>query len=328
MLRFFDNANFNFLGAGRRAFLWATALFAVVGFAVLGVRGLNESIEFTGGTLIQIRAADSTMTIGRVRDVLQGAGITGSELSTFGTARDLLIRTPIPADAEDTDAAAQAAAQNVGRALTAAFGAGSYTVNRVEAIGPKVGGELRTRALLAVLLSFAAILVYLTFRFEWRFGVAAIAATVQDVVLTIAFIALMDIELSLIVVAAILTIEGYSLNDKIVVFDRVRENLHKFKRQNFPEILNRSVNETLPRTVLTGGSVLAALLALLILAGPVIRPLAWVMTFGIISGTFSSMYTGAPVLLAIERRWPGEDVRGTKTITAAGPAPGAPTQTT
>jgi preprotein translocase subunit SecF len=184
----------------------------------------------------------------------------------------------------------------------------------VEAIGPKVGGELRTRALLAILLSFGATLVYLTFRFEWRFGIAAIGATGHDILLTIAFLALMDLEVSLLVIAAMLTIVGYSLNDKIVVFDRVRENLHKYKRENFPGILNRSVNETLPRTVLTGGSVIAALLALLLLGGPVIRAFAWVMTFGVIIGTFSSMFIGSLILLRIERRWPGEDVRGTKTL--------------
>jgi preprotein translocase SecF subunit len=122
------------------------------------------------------------------------------------------------------------------------------------------------------------------------------------------------------VIAAILTIVGYSMNDTIVVFDRVRENLHKYKRENFVEILNRSVNETLPRTVLTGGSTIAATLSLLIFAGPVIRAFAWVMAFGLVVGTFSSIFIAAPVLLAIERRWPGEDVRGAKSITAAAPA--------
>jgi preprotein translocase subunit SecF len=314
MLRVFEHANFDFLGAATRRYLLVTTVFTVVGLATLAVRGVNSSIEFTGGTLIQVHTTDSTITVGRIRAALTSGGISGSEISTFGTDRDFLIRSRIAADSGDTDGAAQVAADAVGEALTAAFGEGSYNIARRSAIGPKVGGELRTRALLAILLSFGATLVYLTFRFEWRFGIAAIGATAQDVLLTIAFIALMNIEVSLVVIAAMLTILGYSLNDKIVVFDRVRENLHKYKRENFPGILNRSVNETLPRTVLTGGSVIAALLALLLLGGLVLRGFAWVMLFGVIIGTFSSMYIGSFILLRIERRWPGEDVRGTKTL--------------
>jgi len=314
MLRVFEHANFDFLGAATRRYLLITAIFAVVGLATLAVRGVNSSIEFTGGTLIQVHATDSTITVGRIRDALTAGGIGGSEISNFGTDRDFLIRSRIAGDSGATDAAVQAAADAVGQALAAAFGTGSYSIARREAIGPKVGGELRTRALLAILLSFGATLVYLTFRFEWRFGIAAIGATAQDILLTIAFIALMNIEVSLIVIAAMLTILGYSLNDKIVVFDRVRENLHKYKREDFPGILNRSVNETLPRTVLTGGSVIAALLALLLLGGPVLRGFAWVMLFGVVIGTFSSMFVGSFILLQIERRWPGEDVRGTKAL--------------
>jgi preprotein translocase SecF subunit len=322
MQRVFEHANFEFLGAASRRYLVATSIFVLTGLVTLGFRGINSSIEFTGGTLIQVRAADSTITIGGIRAALSAAGIAGSELSTYGTARDFLIRSAIAADTADTDAAAQAAAQRVGQALATAFGQERYSIERVEAIGPKVGGELRTRAILAILLSFGATLVYLTFRFEWRFGVAAIGATVNDILLTVAFMALMDLELSLLVIAAMLTIVGYSLNDKIVVFDRVRENLHKYKRENFPGILNHSVNETLPRTVLTGGSVIAALLALLLLGGPVIGAFAMVMTFGVVVGTFSSMYIGPSILLWVERRWPGEDVRGTKTLdtTRAQPA--------
>jgi preprotein translocase subunit SecF len=315
MLRLFDNANYDLLGARRKAYI-ATGLMAVVGLIALAVRGVNSSIEFTGGTLIQVRAVDSTISIGAIRSALEGHGISGSELSTFGTDRDFLIRARVEADTSGSDSEAQAAAAAVGRALTETFGDGSHTVERVEAIGPKVGGELRTRALLAILLSFGATLIYVTFRFEWRFGIATIAATAHDIVLTVCFIGLMHLEISLLVIAAILTIVGYSMNDTIVVFDRVRENLHKYKRENFVEILNRSVNETLPRTVLTGGSTIAATLSLLIFAGPVIRAFAWVMAFGLIVGTFSSIFIAAPVLLAIERRWPGEDVRGAKSIIA------------
>jgi preprotein translocase SecF subunit len=180
-----------------------------------------------------------------------------------------------------------------------------------------------------VLLSFAATLVYLAFRFEWRFGAASVLATAHDILTTIAFISYMNLEVSLVVVSAILTVVGYSLNDTIVIFDRTRENLHKYKRQDLSEIVNRSVNETLPRTVLTNTTSLAALIALLVLAGDVIRPFAWVMAFGVFTGTFSSVYIAAPVLMAIEKRWPGKDARGVKARvmpsgTGSTPAPASP----
>jgi preprotein translocase SecF subunit len=155
-----------------------------------------------------------------------------------------------------------------------------------------------------------------------RFAFAASAATAHDIVVTISFLALMNLEVSLVVVAAVLTIVGYSMNDTIIVFDRVRENLRKYKRGQIYDILNLSVNEVLPRTVLTGGTTLAAVLALLIFGGAVIRSFAWVMTFGIVVGTFSSWFIASPVLLWIERRWPGEDVHGTRALAPA--ARGAP----
>jgi preprotein translocase subunit SecF len=183
-----------------------------------------------------------------------------------------------------------------------------------------------------VLLSFGATLVYLWFRFEWRFGIAAIGATAHDILLTVAFISLMKLEVSLVIVAAILTILGYSLNDTIVVFDRVRENLRIYKRHYMTGILNLSLNETLPRTVMTGTTTLVATLALLIFGSEAIRGFAWVMTFGIVIGTFSSIFIASPILLAIDRRWPGEDARGARNLEprvasarpkAPGPSPAA-----
>ena len=160
------------------------------------------------------------------------------------------------------------------QALESVVGAGKFTVGKSTAVGPKVGAELRSKAFLAILLSFAAVLAYLAIRFEWRFGLAAVAATAHDLLATLAFIAIMRIEVSLFVVAALLSIVGYSLNDTIVIFDRVRENLHKAKQEGFANILNRSVNDTLPRTVLTGGTALGSLIAMAALGGDVVRPFA------------------------------------------------------
>jgi preprotein translocase SecF subunit len=204
-----------------------------------------------------------------------------------------------------------------------------YRIARREAVGPKVGRELQSKAIMAILFSFVVTLIYLAFRFEWRFGLAAVVATAHDIIATLAFISVMHLEVSLVVVGAVLTVVGYSLNDTIIIFDRVRENLRKYRRQNLYEILNLSINETLPRSVLTHGTTIATTLALLLLAGEVIRPFAWVMSFGIFTGTFSSIYIAAPVLLWIEKRWPGEDARGAKTFAVrAATAPLAPTTPT
>src|SRR5918992_921424 len=155
-----------------------------------------------------------------------------------------------------------------------------------------------------------AVMAYLAYRFEWRFGVAAVIATAHDILASIAFIGIARLEVSLFVVAGLMTIIGYSLNDTIVIFDRIRENLHLRKREHFTDILNRSINETLPRTAFTGTTALGSLLALTILGGDVVRPFALLMLFGVIVGTFSSIYIASPVLLAIETRWPGPDAKG------------------
>jgi preprotein translocase subunit SecF len=223
--------------------------------------------------------------------------VSGAELQRFGGPNQFLVRI---GTAEGTEASAAVAV-----AVERVAGRDGYRIERSEGIGPKVGSELRQQAATAILLSFVATLAYLAYRFEWRFGLAAIVATAHDILATIAFIAVLRLEFSLIIVAAILTVVGYSLNDTIVIFDRVRENLRRPDREGFVALLNRSVNETLPRTVLTGGTGLATLIALAIFGGDVIRPFALVMFFGIFTGTFSSIFIAAPVLLWIERRWPG-----------------------
>ncbi len=314
MIRIFANAQYDFLAVRKVAYI-ATLALVVPGLLLLAFRGLNESIEFTGGTLIQIEARDSAITTASIRSTLVAAGIEGPEIQTFGAANEFVIRARLQARSRAGEEATDETAAAVSGALANAFGEGSYEVARTEAVGPKVGGELRQKALLAIVLSFGVTLIYLAFRFEWRFGIAAVAATAHDILAGVAFISILNLEISLVVIAAVLTIVGYSLNDTIVVFDRVRENLHKYKRQNLYEILNRSVNETLPRTLLTGVSTLVATGSLLIFGGRVIQGFALVMTFGIIVGTFSSIYIASPVLLAIEQKWPGQDVRGAKTIT-------------
>jgi preprotein translocase subunit SecF len=316
-MRLFANANYDFIGQRKRGYA-ITGAFIVIGLVVLLVRGVNYSVEFTGGTLIQVeteRPADA----GALRNALQARGIEGAEIQTFGSDREMVVRARVAregTDANDTQATAEAVSQ----ALDATLGAGTYKILRTEAVGPKVGGELRQQAVLAILMSFLAVLAYLAFRFEWRFGIAAVVATIHDIVAALAFIGFARLEVSLFVVAGLLTIVGYSLNDTIVIFDRIRENLHRLKRESFENILNRSINETLPRTFFTGTTALGSLVALSVLGGDVVRPFALLMLFGVVVGTFSSIYIASPVLLAIEKRWPGPDARG-----HLGPKTAAPT---
>ncbi|MGH7521265.1 MAG: protein translocase subunit SecF [Gemmatimonadales bacterium] len=312
MLRLFKDANYDFIGARRWAYGFS-ALLIVPGLLWLLVTGLNYSIEFTGGTLVQIRTTEPVGT-GPIRTALSNAGIEGAEVKEFGSDREYAIRARVTTEEGAAILGPQETAAAVQRALDAGLGAGTSSVVRREAVGPKVGRELQGKAITAILFSFVVTLIYLAFRFEWRFGLAAIIATAHDILATIAFMRYLNLEVSLVVVAAVLTIVGYSLNDTIVIFDRVRENLHKYRRQNLYEILNLSINETLPRTVLTGGTTILTALTLAFIAGEVIRPFSLVMTFGIIVGTFSSIFVAAPVLLWIEKRWPGEDARGARTF--------------
>ena len=305
-MRLFANANYDFLGHRRIAFL-ISAAFIVPGLLLLLIRGVNYSVEFTGGTLIQVETK-TPVNVAAVRDALAAHGVSGAEIQTFGSERELAIRTRTAAGADPNDT--QAGAAVVRQALDGVLGVGSYTVLRTEAVGPKVGGELRHKAMMAILLSFVAVLCYLAFRFEWRFGVAAVIATMHDIVASLAFIGITRLEVSLFVVAGLLTIVGYSLNDTIVIFDRIRENLHRRKREQFGEIINRSINETLPRTFFTGTTALGSLVALSVLGGDVVRPFALLMLFGVVVGTFSSIYIASPVLLLIEQRWPGPAARG------------------
>jgi len=312
MIRLFANASYDFIKWRRWAY-GLTAAIIIPGLALFLVHGLNYSIEFTGGTLIQVETTQPVGT-GKIRSALDAAGI-----------RDAVVRARVGRSAERAaEPTTEATAQAVDSALAAGLGAGQYKIVRTEAVGPKVGRELQGKAFLAIFFSFVVTLIYLAIRFEWRFGLAAVLATFHDILTTIAFIRYLNLEVSLVVVGAVLTMVGYSLNDTIIIFDRVRENLHKYRRQNLYEILNLSINETLPRSVLTHGTTMATTLALVLLAGEVLRPFALVMTFAIFTGTFSSIYIAAPILMYIEKRWPGEDARGARALKPAAEPQAAP----
>jgi protein-export membrane protein SecD/preprotein translocase SecF subunit len=299
-IRLFANARYDFIKVRRWAY-GITAAIIVPGMIMLAAKGITYSIEFTGGTMMQVRTAE-VVEMNRLRTALERGGVAKAEIQSFGSPRDFVIRARLDASgasSKQTEAVAAAAS----KALDSELGAGAYKMVRYEGVSPKVGDELQQKAFIAILFSFVTTLIYLAFRFEWRFGLAAVIATAHDVIATIAFIRYLDLEVSLVVVAAVLTVLGYSLNDTIVIFDRVRENLKARGARSLATILNLSINGTLPRTILTGGTTLATALFLSFFAGEVIKPFALVMTFGIIVGTFSSIFVASPVLLWISQRW-------------------------
>lgn len=302
MIRLLYGTHYDFIRFWRYA-VGLTIAFLVIGLTALSIRGANYSIEFTGGTLVHVEFGQAP-NIADIRATLAGTQVGRTEIQQFGSPTEFTIRAQDPEVVEGQAAGAERVSRSIETALRDRFGSENVTIVRTEAIGPRVGAELRRGAMIAILISFAITLIYLAIRFEWRFGLAAIVATAHDILGAIAFIELMNLEISLIVVAALLTVLGYSMNDTIVIFDRVRENLRKSRNEPLYDTLNRSVNETLPRTVITGLTTMASLLALLIFGGAVIRPFAWVLLFGIIIGTFSSIYVASPVLLWIERKWP------------------------
>jgi preprotein translocase subunit SecF len=308
MLRILHDTKYDFIKYWKAAAL-GTIAFIVLGMAILGIHAmrhesaLNYSIEFTSGTAIQLTFAQPPGAEA-VRAATDQAGFAGAEVAQFGDSRNYMIKVQ---SKEGASAAANAdsSAKQIAGILQQRLGAANkVTVARAESVGPRVGSELKTKAITAILISFVVTLIYLAIRFEWRFGVAATIATMHDIATTMAFLAMMRLEISLTVVAAILTVIGYSLNDTIIIFDRVRENLRKQRKESLRDVLNRSINETLPRSVLTHATVLAATLALLLFAGEVIRPFSWIMAFGVFTGTFSSIYVAGAILLWIEHKWP------------------------
>lgn len=302
-MRLFDGADYRFIEQRRKAYVVSGIAIAagiaamILNVAVIGT-WLNYGVDFTGGSLVQVRFEQPT-TVAELRDVLGGAA---TEITRFGEEglNEFVIRAPLEEGASITEVADQIEGQ-----VASGLPGRTFVVERTELVGAKVGGELQQKAGLAILFSFILTLVYLAVRFELRFGLAAVIATAHDILLTLGFLAAFRVEIALPTVAAILTILGYSLNDTIIVFDRIRENLNmKGARKRDPiDLVNQSINETLPRTVLTSGTTLAVLFALLGLGGAVIRDFTIVLILGIIIGTYSSIFVASPALIEIQKRW-------------------------
>ncbi len=301
-MRLFDKAQYRFIEKRRGAY-YVSGIVIAMGIAAMFMNvaslgsWLNYGVDFLGGSLVQVRF-EQPVSAGDLREALGGA--EAPPITQFGSENEFVIRAPLAEDASITEVAEQ-----IENDVTANLPNSGVEVVRTELVGAKVGGELQTKALLAVLLSFLLTLVYIAFRFELRFGLAAVIATAHDILITLGFLAAFRTEISLPTVAAILTILGYSLNDTIVVFDRIRENMKaKGGRKRDPiELVNASINETLPRTVLTSGTTLAVLTALLVLGGAVIRDFTIVLILGVVIGTYSSIFVASPALIEIQNRW-------------------------
>jgi len=269
------------------------ALF-IATFGLLFSKGLNYGIDFAGGTLVQVKT-EKVVDIADIRESLKGQGWEGLVIQEYGSPDEILIR--IPGDLEKGQSAVMG--DKIRQALdTLTEGT---TVRRVEYVGPQIGEELKKRGLTAILLSCLAIIIYVSIRFEFRFGVAAVLALLHDVLLTVGIFSLLQKEITMPVLAAVLTIIGYSLNDTIVVFDRVRENMRRYKRKKLLDILNLSVNEMLNRTIMMTVTTLVVLVALFVWGGEVIHDFAFALLFGVVVGTYSSTYIAAPVVLWMQR---------------------------
>src|SRR5689334_8409568 len=264
MLRILHDTKYDFIRHWKKAAV-LTIAWIIIGLGFLAIHGVNYSIEFTGGTLMQVTFKHPPH-IDDIRATVDQAGYPNSEITKFGSDTEYTVRAQPHASA--SSASGDNTATYIEKALHQKYG-NDVAVGRSEFVGPRVGAELRTKAAVAVLISFVVTLIYLAVRFEWRFGLAAVIATAHDVLTTLAFLAMLRLEVSLTVVAAILTVIGYSLNDTIIIFDRVRENLRKQRKESLRDVLNRSINETLPRSVLTHATTMSATVALLLFAGEV-----------------------------------------------------------
>ena len=303
-----DQTSFDFFSRWK-LWLGISALMVVVGFVSFAIQGLNFGIDFRGGTTIRTESAQA-VDIGVYRDAMTPLGlgdITITEVfdPTFDEDQNVAM---VRIQAQDgQEAVTPETIRTVEAALVGVVPDIKFV--SVESVGPKVSGELIQTAALAVVLAIGAVLIYIWLRFEWQFALGAVAALVHDVILTIGVFSELQIKFDLAIIAALLTIVGYSLNDTVVVFDRVRENLRKYKKRPLAEVLNISINETLSRTLMTSVTTLLALIALYVLGGDVIRGFVFAMIWGVIVGTYSSVFVASTFLLwlGVKRNWDKQD---------------------
>jgi preprotein translocase subunit SecF len=288
------NVNIDFMGK-RKLALGLSALLIAAALVALPVLGLNFGLDFTGGTEVEVRFSDAP-EIADVRESLENAGMPDATVQNFGSSVDLLVRIPPHEGEGEGEAAAQA--ERVIEALQQDFPAG-VEQRSSGYVGPQVGEELTEQGILAVIYALIGIFIYVMFRFQWRFSVGAVAAIVHDILVSMGILSLLQVDFDLTVVAALLAVVGYSLNDTIVLFDRIRENFPRLGKSTPTEVVNRSVNETLARTLMTSLTTLLVLVALFLFGGEVINAFALTLIVGVLVGTYSSIYVASTALLML-----------------------------
>jgi preprotein translocase subunit SecF len=287
--------------------LMKPAVFLSIAVIVIGIASLiwhggpNYGIDFAGGSLIQVKFQEEP-NADKIRSALKPMGFEGSIIQKFGP-KEVIIRTA------ESGADPKGLTARVDEALTAAFGKGGYEVRRIEVVGPKVGKDLTRKALLAIIFSWIGILIYVGVRFEFRYALGGIIALVHDVLITITFLSVFDKEFDLNIVAALLTIIGYSINDTIVIFDRIRENTRKNMKMSLLEVINVSVNQTLSRTILTSLTVFIVLLILFFFGGAVIHDFTFALLVGTVAGVYSTVFIASPIVLLFEKIKPSAGKR-------------------
>ena len=284
-----DDTKFDFVRFRRISFP-ISAMLSIVAILLYFFHGLNFGIDFVGGTVMEVRSKSGAADLAKMRSTIGGLGLGEFQLQQFGAPEDVLVRI---SQQPGGDEAQQKAVEKVKGAL-----GDEVEYRRVEVVGPRVSGELLSYGIMGLMFAIGSIFVYLWFRFEWQFALGAMIANVHDIVLTIGFMSLLQIDFDLTSIAALLTILGYSLNDTVVIYDRIREILRRYKRMSMPELLNISINQTLSRSVITHVTVSLALLALLLFGGQAIHSFTATMMFGVVLvGTYTSIFIAAPILI-------------------------------
>jgi preprotein translocase subunit SecF len=286
------DTHFNFVRMMKPAVILSVAVIIIGIASLIWHGGPNFGIDFAGGTLIQIKFQNEVHA-DKIRAAFKSIGFEGSIIQDYGP-KEVIVRTP------ESGTDAKALTSRVDEALGSAFGNGAYEVRRIEMVGPKVGKDLTKKAILAIIFSWIGILIYVGVRFEFRYALGGIIALVHDVMITITFLSLFDKEFDLNIVAALLTIIGYSINDTIVIFDRIRENARKNIRQTLNDIINISVNQTLSRTMLTSFTVFMVLVVLFLFGGAVIHDFTFALLVGTVAGVYSTVFIASPIVLLFE----------------------------
>jgi len=276
-----------------RLFNFVSLILILISVGFIFFKGLNFGVDFKGGTLIELRVENTEIGTGDVRQSFIEMNLGDVNVKKFGKGNDYLIKF------EQTDKNKEDFIENIKTQLSRNL-TGNFSFRRVENVGPKVSGELLKSGLIAIVLSLSAMLIYIWIRFEWQFSLGAIIALIHDVIITIGFFSILEFEINLSIVAAVLTIVGYSMNDTVVIFDRVRENLKKYSSKSINEISNLSINETLSRTIITSLTTLLALLSIFFFGGKILHGFSFAMILGVVFGTYSSIFIANPILIKLK----------------------------